>query len=95
MTDRTNYWSDEVTRTSNALTLDPGVFTWRSPRQIAISLKRSADQKQRVNKKGTSYQSAMSMLNFYINRAGSNLSDERIKTLNQAKIELRKLYKRQ
>lgn len=83
-------WSAKVTKNSNALMLEPGVFTWKSPKRIAKSLKMSADESKR--RKGTSYQSAMSMLNFYINRAGSNLSDDRIKTLNQAKVELRKLY---
>lgn len=90
MNRKTKYWSSEVTRTSNALMLEPGVFTWKSPKKIARSLKRSADES--INRKGTSHQSAMSMLNFYINRAGSNLSDERKKVLNQAKNELRTMY---
>jgi len=85
------YWSGEVTRKSNALMLEPGVFTWESARKIAKSLKQSADES--VNRKGTSYRSSMSMLNFYINRAGSNLSSDRKKILSQAKGELRKLYK--
>lgn len=83
-------WSSKVTRESRALILDQRVFTWKSPKRIAISLKKSADTSR--NRKGTSYQSAMSMLNFYINRAGSNLSFERKRTLNKAKKELRKLY---
>lgn len=83
-------WSGEVTRTSFALRLEPGVFTWKSPRKIAQSLKQSADVSR--NRKGTAFQSAMSMLNFYINRAGSNLSTDRKRVLNQAKVELRKLY---
>jgi hypothetical protein len=62
----------------------------KSQKKIAMSLKKSAQQSKR--RKGTPYQSAMSMLNFYINRAGRNLSDERKKTLEQAKIELRKLF---
>lgn len=85
-------WSYDITTNSTALMLDPGVFTWKSPVKIAKSLKRSADESK--NRKGTSFQSAMSMLNFYINRAGKNLSDERWYTLNQAKVELRKLYGR-
>jgi hypothetical protein len=84
------YWSDYVTKHSNALDLEPGVFTWKDPRQIALSLKRSADIS--VRRKGTSYQSAMSMLNFYINRAGKNLKPAQRKILEQAKIELKKLY---
>lgn len=87
---QTNNWSNKVTQTSNALILEPGVFTWKSPKKIAKSLKQSADDSK--NRKGTSYQSSMSMLNFYINRAGSNLSSERKKTLTQAKDELKKLY---
>lgn len=85
-------WSDKVTRESRALVLDEGVFTWKSPRRIALSLKRSADSSRA--RKGTSFQSAMSMLNFYINRAGRNLSLERKITLNKAKDELRVLYRR-
>lgn len=85
-----NRWSQQVTQKSNALMLEPGVFTWNSPKEIAKSLKQSADES--ANRKGTSYQSAMSMLNFYINRAGTNLSHDRKKKLNQAKVELKKLY---
>ena len=86
-------WSAKVTRRSNALSLEEGVFTWDSPRKIAQSLKRSADASRR--RKGTSFQSAMSMLNFYINRAGRNLSPKRKKILEEAKVELRKIYKKQ
>lgn len=85
-------WSQKVTTESNALELEPGVFTWDSPQQIALSLKRSALKSR--NRKGTPYQSAMSMLNFYINRAGSQLSAERKKVLNEAKVELRKAFHR-
>lgn len=92
MSRKSKYWSNEVTTNSNALMLDDGVFTWSSPTKIARSLKRSADESR--NRKGTSFQSAMSMLNFYINRAGTKLSKDRIKILNQAKHELRKLYNR-
>lgn len=90
MNNKSKYWSGEVTRKSNALVLEPGVFTWKSPKAIAKSLKLSADTSKR--RKGTPFQSAMSMLNFYINMAGSNLSPERKKILAQAKIELRILY---
>jgi hypothetical protein len=83
-------WSKKVTENSNALDLEQGVFNFKEPRKIALSLKRSAEQSRR--RKGTPYQSAMSMLNFYINRAGKNLPDERKKTLEQAKIELGKLF---
>lgn len=86
------YWSAKVTKTSDALDLEEGVFTFKDPRKIALSLKRSAEKSQR--KKGTGFQSAMSMLNFYINRAGKNLSVKRKKVLNQAKEELRKLFKK-
>lgn len=84
------YWSGEVTRQSSALDLDPTVFTWKNPKRIAKSLKRSAEKSTR--KKATPYQSAMSMLTFYINRAGKNLSGERIRVLSRAKLELRKLF---
>ena len=85
------YWSDDITKHSNALDLEKGVFTWDNAKKIALSLKKSAEKSKR--KKTTSYQSAMSMLNFYINRAGKNLSDERKNILEQTKIELRKLFK--
>lgn len=86
------YWSGEVTKKSNALDLEQGVFTWNNPKKIAESLKKSAEQSQR--RKGTSFQSAMSMLNFYINRTGRNLNPETKKILNQAKEELRKAFRR-
>ena len=73
-----NKWSKEVSENSNALDLESGVFSLQDPKKIAESLKRSAEQSER--RKGTPYQSAMSMLNFYINRAGKNLTDERKKT---------------
>jgi len=84
------YWSARVTAGSNALDLEAGVFTWRNPRRIAASLKQSAELSRR--RKGTALQSAMSMLNFYINRAGSNLPGARRRTLERAKVELRKLF---
>lgn len=83
-------WSQSVTQTSNALDLDPGVFTWKDPREIACSLKHSAETS--VRRKAAPFQSAMSMLNFYINRAGKNLPSEQKQILEQAKDELRKLY---
>ena len=85
-------WSVTVTRHSNALDLQPGVFTLSDPHQIAASLKRSASLSQR--RKGSSFQSAMSMLNFYINRAGSRLSNGRKQTLRRAKLELKRLFRR-
>jgi hypothetical protein len=85
-------WSDKVTRQSNALDLEAGVFTWKDPRQIALSLKRSAETSQR--RKSPPFRSAMSMLVFYINRAGKNLEPEQKAVLEAAKIELRKLYGR-
>lgn len=85
-------WSAGVTARSNALDLDAGVFTWDNPRQIALSLQRSAERSDR--RKGSAYQSAMSMLNFYTNRAGKNLSPERKQVLTAAKSELRHLYSR-
>ena len=64
-------WSARVTRESNALDLDRGVFTWKDPKRIARSLKRSAERSGR--RKSDPYRSAMSMLTFYVNRAGTNL----------------------
>lgn len=86
------YWSGRVTKESNALDLANGVFTWRDPKKIARSLKRSALASSR--RKARPFQSAMSMLNFYINRAGRNLPKSRLAALNQAKSELRKLFGR-
>jgi hypothetical protein len=86
------YWSAEVTRDSNALDLEPNVFTWRDPKRVARSLKSSAEASER--RKANPYQSAISMLNFYINRAGKSLSPERKQVLDQAKIELRPLFGR-
>lgn len=85
-------WSARVTRESDALDLEEGVFTWEDPKKIARSLKESADCSQR--RKSEPYRSAMSMLVFYINRAGSNLASEQKEILEQAKDELRKLYGR-
>jgi hypothetical protein len=85
-------WSAGVMRRSNALDLEPGVFKSRSPAKIAASLKRSAQRSRR--RKGTPYQSAMSMLNFYINRGGRNLSPTRKDLLERVKPELRKAFGR-
>lgn len=79
-----------TTINSDALDLVPGLFTWNDPKEIAKSLKKSADISTR--RKASSYKSAMSMLCFYINRSGSNLSPKRKKILERAKRELRKLY---
>lgn len=85
-------WSKQVTEKSNALDLEGGVFTWSDPRRIARSLKRSAENSTR--RKGTPFQSAMSMLNLYINRAGKNLDPGQKKILNQSKEELRSLFRK-
>ncbi len=89
----TKKWSGYVTKHSNALDLDTGVFTWNDPKKIAASLKKSAESSHR-RKATSTYQSAMSMLNFYINRAGKNLPSKRRKILEAAKGELKKLFKR-
>jgi hypothetical protein len=88
----TKYWSSEVTQHSNALDLEPGVFTWSDPKRIARSLKESAESSSR--RKGSPLQSAMSMLNFYLNRAGKNLKNPQRKILMQAKQELRALFEK-
>lgn len=85
-------WSGEVTEKSHALDLEDGVFTWDDPARIAHSLKKSAEASNR--RKGTPYQSAMSMLTFYLNRAGKSLSDEQRQVLEEAKEELRKAFGR-
>lgn len=85
-------WSHAVTTGSDALDLDNGVFT-RPPRAIALSLKRSAERSKR--RKAEPYRSAMSMLTFYINRAGKNLSEADRTRLEQAKVELRKVFHRE
>jgi hypothetical protein len=83
-------WSRRVTEHSDALTLDRGVFTSKDPKQIAASLKRSAERSKR--RKAAPFRSALSMLTFYINRAGKNLPAARKKTLMRAKDELRKQF---
>ncbi len=85
-------WSAAVTYGSFALELDAGIFTANDPKRIALSLKRSAERS--TQRKAGPFQSAMSMLNFYINRAGRNLPAARRKVLEQAKVELRRLYGR-
>lgn len=85
-------WSARVTKESDALDLKGGVFKLRDPQQIAASLKRSAVRSRR--RKANPYRSALSMLTFYINRAGKNLTASRRKTLERAKIELRKQFGR-
>lgn len=87
-----NRWSADVARKSDALTLEPGVFTLRSARGIAQSLKASAERSRR--RKGTPFQSAMSMLNFFMNRMGTQLSPTRKNILEKAKDELRRLFGR-
>ena len=89
---KNKYWSSKVTKTSFALDLEEGVFIWDDPKKIALSLKRSAGESTR--RKAKPFQSAMSMLDFYINRAGKNLKPEKKKILEQVKIELRKLFKK-
>jgi hypothetical protein len=83
-------WSRDVTAHSNALTLDRGVFTLDDPAKIAQSLKDSAEQSRR--RRATPFRSAMSMLTFYINRAGADLPDKQKKVLEAAKDELRKAF---
>jgi len=87
------YWSGDVTRSSNALDLEEGVFTFSEPERIAASLKRSAERSRR--RKADPYRSALSMLVFYINRAGKNLPAARRRTLEKAKVELRRLFGRE
>ena len=83
-------WSGKVTRESDALDLEKGMFRKRSAHDIAVSLKRSAERSRR--RKAAPLRSAMSMLTFYINRAGKELSASRRRTLEAAKGELRKLF---
>ncbi len=85
-------WTRHVMQTSNALDLEPKVFMKDDPKSIARSLKRSAEQRKR--RKSEPFRSAMSMLNFYINRAGKNLPKDRREHLEAAKDELRALYGR-
>jgi len=87
------YWSKQVTETSNALDLEPDVFKLDDPAKIAASLKRSAERSRR--RKTDPFRSAMSMLVFYVNRAGKNLPASRKRVLEEAKDELRRLFGRE
>jgi hypothetical protein len=89
---KTNKWSQEITEHSHALDLEEGVFSLDDPHRIALSLQKSAEESK--NRKASAFQSAMSMLNFYINRAGRKLSSERKKILEDAKVHLRELFGR-
>ena len=84
------HWSQKVTAHSTALDLEPEVFKKDDPHEIALSLKHSAEHSKR--RKGTAFQSAMSMLTFYINRAGKDLDEKQRKVLERAKDELRILF---
>ena len=86
-------WSAKVMQKSDALDLKSRLFTWRDPKRIARSLKQSAEHSNR--RKAGPYQSAMSMLNFYLNRGGRNLPADRKRVLNRAKTELRRLFGRE
>ena len=88
----TKRWSRDVTQKSDALDLEANVFTKERPRDVALSLKRSAEHSKR--RKSDPYRSAMSMLTFYINRAGKNLPKERRERLEKAKDELRRMYRK-
>ena len=92
-TAKRKYWSAKVMQKSDALDLKSRIFTARDPKRIARSLKRSAEHSTR--RKAGPYQSAMSMLNFYLNRGGRNLPAERKRVLTRAKTELRRLFGRE
>lgn len=92
MATKKNRWSQEVTKHSDALDLEPGVFTLKDPKKIAASLKHSAEASTR--RKADPFRSAMSMLVFYLNRAGKSLSDADRARLEKAKDELRKAFGR-
>jgi len=89
MKKKKKFWGKQVEETSNAMDLPEGIFTW-APKKIAQGLKQAVLESNRT--KGTKFQSAMSMLNYYINRAGKNLSASDKKRLEQAKVELRKVF---
>ena len=93
MSPRAKKWSAEVTEHSDALDLEEGVFTRDDPAEVAASLKRSAEKSER--RKSDPYRSAMSMLTFYINRAGKDLEPKQKQVLEQAKDELRKAFGRE
>ena len=88
----TRKWSAAVAKRSDALDLQPGIFKLRSPRRVALALKKSAEVSRR--RKSTPFRSAMSMLNFEVNRAGKGFSASRRRVLEQAKIELRRVFHR-
>jgi len=92
MVDTSQRWSDKVTKESHALDLEEGVFTWSDPKRITRSLKKSAEQSKQ--RKTEPFRSAMSMLVFYINRAGKKLEPKQKKILEEAKQELRNLFNR-
>ena len=92
VSNETKRWSQHVTDTSHVLDLEEGVFTWDDPKKIALSLKHSADNSKKY--KSTPFRSAMSMLNFYINRLGKRLPKHQRQILERAKDELRELYSR-
>jgi hypothetical protein len=89
----TKKWSAEVTKESDALDLKPRIFESDDPKRIALSLKASAEHSHR--RKSSRFRSAMSMLTFYLNRAGKNLPAARRRTIERAKNELRKAFGRQ
>jgi len=91
--EKKNKWSQEVTEHSGALDLEPGVFKLDDPKDIAHSLKRSAEESDR--RKSSPFRSAMSMLTFYINRAGAGLTRKQKGVLEKAKNELRKDFGRE
>jgi len=88
-----NKWSGKVTEESDPVDLEEGVFTSKNPKEIAKAVKKSAEKGK--HDESNDFRSAMSMLNFYINRAGDNLSRGQLKVLNQAKDELKKLFGRE
>lgn len=85
-------WSLKATKNSNALDLEPGLFTWSDPQKIALSLKNSAEKS--IRRKSKPYQSAMSMICFYINRSGPNIPPAQRAVLERAKVELHDLFKK-
>ena len=87
------HWSQNITAHSNALDLEQDVLKKHDPHEIALSLKYSAEHSSR--RRGTAFQSAMSMLTFYINRAGRDLDDTQRTVLERAKDELRDLFGKQ
>lgn len=91
-THKAKKWSAKVTKESDALNLEKDVFKSKDPDKIARSLKNSAEKSHK--RKASPFQSAMSMLNFYENRAGKNLTEEQKEPLEEAKNKLRKLYGR-